>query len=202
MLTDDTREVTGRQEGPSLGERAGVCFERYREGEDAALGELVDLASPLLWHVARAHGCDRDGAQDVVQDIWLRLVDHAGQIRESRAVLGWLVVSVKRESWRCSRLARRTQHDPTGVADPGVSEVGPEEVAILTERQQVIWQAIADLDQRCRALLRIVAFCDRPDYDQVAGALAMPRGSIGPTRGRCLEKMRRRLVADPRWVDA
>lgn len=186
----------------SLGDRAGACFHRYREGQAEALGELVDMVSPVLWQVARAHGCDRDGAQDVVQDVWLRLVDHATDIRETRAVLGWLVVSVKRESWRTARLSRRDRHDPTGTVDPGTVEVGPETLAILTERQQVLWQAVGGLPERCRQLLRIVAFCDRPDYDEVAAALGMPRGSIGPTRGRCLDKLRRSLAADPKWVDA
>lgn len=202
VLTDDAAAATEAQEPPSLGERAGTWFERYRGGEDTALGELVDLVTPVLWNVARAHGCDRDGAQDVVQEVWLRLVDHAQDIREPRAVLGWLVISVKRDSWRSARVSRRHQYDPTGIVDPGVSDRGPEDVAILTEKQQVLWQVVSELDERCRTLLRIVAFHDRPDYDDVSAALDMPRGSIGPTRGRCLEKMRRALAADPRWVDA
>lgn len=200
MLTDDETEVEGHADPPSLGQQAGACFHRYREGQDQALGELVDLATPLLWHVARAHGCDRESAEDVVQDVWMRLVDRARDIRESEAVLGWLVVSVKRESWRAARMARRTSHDPTGTVDPGGTDPGPEALAVLTERQQLLWATVQELSERCRQLLRIVAFCDRPDYDEVSAALNMPRGSIGPTRGRCLDKLRRSLVADERWV--
>ncbi|WP_298891139.1 sigma-70 family RNA polymerase sigma factor [uncultured Serinicoccus sp.] len=200
MLTDDDPDVRTDRERPSLGEQAGACFHRYREGQDQALGELVDLVTPLLWHVARAHGCDRDAAEDVVQDVWIRLVERARDIRESEAVLGWLVVSVKRESWRTAKLSRRTQHDPTGTVDPGGADPGPEALAVLTERQQTLWAAVQGLSERCRQLLRIVAFCDRPDYDEISAALDMPRGSIGPTRGRCLDKLRRSLAADERWA--
>ncbi|WP_151524514.1 RNA polymerase sigma factor [Serinicoccus kebangsaanensis] len=201
MLTDDEPDVGLADDPPSLGDRAGACFHRYREGQDQALGELVDLATPLLWNVARAHGCDREQAEDVVQDVWIRLVDRAADIRDSGAVLGWLVVSVKRESWRTARVSRRTTYDPTGTVDPGETEPGPEVATILTERQQLLWGAVNELSERCRQLLRIVAFCDRPDYDEISAALSMPRGSIGPTRGRCLDKLRQSLAADERWED-
>lgn len=201
MLTDDSEETAAQQQD-SLGTRAGECFHRYRQGEADALGQLVDLASPVLWQVARAHGCDRETAQDVVQDVWLRLVDHAADIRETGAVLGWLVVSVKRDSWRTARRSRRTIHDESGTVDPGETTAGPESLAILTERQEVLWKAVGGLSDRCRQLLRIVAFCDRPDYGEVSAALGMPRGSIGPTRGRCLDKLRQALADDPRWVEA
>ena len=64
-----------------------------------------------------------------------------------------------------------------------------------------LWQHIAQLSERCRALLRVIAFADRPDYAAVAEALGMPVGSIGPTRGRCLAKLRQQLANDPAWED-
>ena len=57
----------------------------------------------------------------------------------------------------------------------------------------------SELPERCRRLLRVIAFADRPDYAAVAEALGMPVGSIGPTRGRCLAKLRAQLAADPAW---
>ena len=62
-----------------------------------------------------------------------------------------------------------------------------------------LWRHIAALPERCRALLRVIAFADRPDYAELALALGMPQGSIGPTRGRCLAKLRVALAADPSW---
>jgi RNA polymerase sigma factor (sigma-70 family) len=187
---------------PSLAARAGERFEAYRNGRPEALGELVEMLTPVLWQVARAHGCAPHAAEDVVQEVWLRLVDHADDIREPLAVLGWLIVAVKREAWRHGRVSRRDSYDESGTVDPGETTEDPETLAILTERQRTLWAAVGGLPDRCRVLLRLVAFVDRPDYDQVSAALGMPRGSIGPTRGRCLDKLRRTLAADPRWVDA
>ena len=66
-------------------------------------------------------------------------------------------------------------------------------------RYRTLWRHLQQLPERCRELLRIVAMVDRPDYDDVSAALDMPRGSIGPTRGRCLSKLRALLTADPAW---
>lgn len=198
----DTRPRETDTAGPSLAQRAGERFEAYRGGHQAAMGELVELVTPLLWHVARSHGCAAHAAEDAVQEVWLRLVDRADTIREPMAVLGWLVMSVKREAWHEGRLARREDHDETGTVDPGPSHEDPESLVILTERQRTLWEAVGDLPERCRTLLRVVAFVDRPDYDEISQALGMPRGSIGPTRGRCLDKLRRTLAADPTWVEA
>ena len=66
-------------------------------------------------------------------------------------------------------------------------------------RDHRLWQHVEGLPERCRALLRVIAFADRPDYAELAKALGMPQGSIGPTRGRCLAKLRLALAADPSW---
>ena len=75
----------------------------------------------------------------------------------------------------------------------------PEQLAVRNDGDGRLWQHIAKLPDRCQALLRVIAFADRPDYAAVAKALAMPVGSIGPTRGRCLAKLRVQLQADPAW---
>ena len=71
-----------------------------------------------------------------------------------------------------------------------------EQRAQRSDRDRRLWRALETLDARCRRLLRIVAFEERPDYARIAGDLRMPIGSIGPTRGRCLGKLRAALVAD------
>ena len=192
-------DVSAEPEAPD--QRVAQAFAAYRAGETQALAELVDSLTPLLWHVARSHGCDREGAEDVVQTAWMRLVDHAEEIREPQAVVGWLVVAVKREAWKLSRLSRRVDHDETGTVDPGATDPGPEVLAILTEQQRLLWEHVHALPERCTQLLRVVAFWHRPDYEQISAALGMPRGSIGPTRGRCLDKLRTALTNDPRWGD-
>jgi DNA-directed RNA polymerase specialized sigma24 family protein len=75
----------------------------------------------------------------------------------------------------------------------------PEERVLRDDGDGRLWQHIAQLSERCQALLRVIAFADRPDYASVARALGMPIGSIGPTRGRCLAKLRQQLAADAAW---
>ena len=65
--------------------------------------------------------------------------------------------------------------------------------------RQTLWRHIEQLSDRCRTLLRVIAFADRPDYAELAKSLGMPQGSIGPTRGRCLAKLRVLLADDPAW---
>jgi DNA-directed RNA polymerase specialized sigma24 family protein len=74
-------------------------------------------------------------------------------------------------------------------------EPGSEEQVIIDDQRRTLWRAISQLSGRCRELLRIIAFAPRPDYAAVAAELGMPIGSIGPTRGRCLAKLRGLLAS-------
>lgn len=182
-----------------LGTLAGRAFAAYRAGERERLSELVDLVTPVLWHAARAQGASPATCEDAVQTAWLQLVDRADSIVEPAAVLGWLVIVVKREVWRLSRGGRREQVVEEIPEAPSMAE-GPETEAILSERQRLLWGHLAHLTPRCQELLRVIAFADRPDYAAIAESLGMPVGSIGPTRGRCLQKLRTSLGSDSRWA--
>lgn len=197
---------SGDTEQESLAVRSARLFVAYRQGDEATMVDLVHLLTPLLWHTARAARLDAASAEDVVQNVWLALVRHADSISEPLALLQWLVVSTKRESWRVSRAAARVRPEdldtlePTG---PAAGEAGTttsvEDEVVGHDSDSRLWRHIAGLPERCRALLRVIAFADRPDYAQLAQALGMPQGSIGPTRGRCLAKLRLALSADPTW---
>lgn len=186
----------------TLAGRAGAAFAAYQGGDRERLAELVDLVTPILWHTVRAQRVGHDQAEDIVQTTLLRLVHHAETIHEPRAVLAWLIVTAKRESWRAVRDARRTQPLPdyeAGDGSPATTVDGPETAALASLEGRLLWQHVEALPERCRSLLRVVAFSDRPDYAVVAEALGMPIGSIGPTRGRCLAKLRLLLDSDPHW---
>jgi RNA polymerase sigma factor (sigma-70 family) len=179
-------------------ERLARCLDRARDGEIAALDEVVRELNPLLWHVARAQGLDPAEAYDVVQTTWLELLRRLGEIRSSNSLTAWLVSTTKREAWRVNRQQRRVSG---GAEMPDVADGAPEldEQLVTDERDRALWTHFRQLSQRCQELLRIVALVDRPDYTLVSEALAMPHGSIGPTRGRCLVKLRELLLADPLW---
>lgn len=191
-------------ETDSLAVRAGQSFAAYREGDVQRMDELVDLLTGILWHTARGQGLSQTSAQDVVQTAWLRLVENAARISDPRAVMGWLIVTVRRESWRAAKTARTTGPGWTDEPDVGTPDPGPDpgDSALLAVDQRVLWRHISSLPARCQALLRVIAFSDRPDYAAVAASLQMPVGSIGPTRGRCLAKLRTSLLGDPAWDGA
>jgi RNA polymerase sigma factor (sigma-70 family) len=182
-------------------QRVAALFERARDGDAAAMDGLVRELNPLLWHVVRAQGLPAEEAADAVQTVWLELIRRLGDIHTPQALTGWLVTTAKRQAWH-SRAKLRRQPAEGAEALDGLADQRPEpaEAADLAERQRVLWRHIGQLSDRCRELLRIIAFVDRPDYTVVAEALDMPRGSIGPTRGRCLAKLRLSLLADPGWT--
>ncbi len=182
-----------------LGTRAGNAFAAYRNGERERLSELVDLVTPVLWNAARSQGATAPQCEDAIQTAFLQLVDRADTIAEPAAVLGWLVVVVKREVWRTARGSRR-EVGVDELPEAPAQHLDPEAQSILSERQRILWHHISTLSPRCQELLRIVAFADRPDYAAIAQSLGMPVGSIGPTRGRCLHKLRTTLGSDPRWA--
>jgi len=149
----------------------------------------------VLWHVARAAGLTSGDAEDVLQTVWTALVAHLGSVRDPAALIGWLVVTTRREAWRVRETGRRQLPADaewlTTVPDPGP---GSEDLVISDEQRHALWTAVRQLSPRCQELIRIVAFVPRPDYQAVAAELGMPIGSIGPTRGRCLAKLRALLA--------
>lgn len=187
-------EHTSAQDHDSIWERAAALFERWREGDPAAFDALVRLLTPVLWHVLRAYRLDREAAEDTLQGVWLALVRQADHIEDPAAIGGWLVLTARRSAWRAAKPARAVS-----VADEifdgwvGTEEL-PEASVERAWEAAALWRAVATLTERCQHLLRILAFSDRPDYARLSAELAMPVGSIGPTRARCLAKLRTQLA--------
>jgi RNA polymerase sigma factor (sigma-70 family) len=180
--------------------RLASCLERARDGQVGALDEVVRELNPLLWQVARAQGLGAEEAADVVQTTWLELLRRLHDVRSPQALTAWLVTTTKREAWHVNARLRKAAPDGEAVLEARPDDgPAPYERLITDERDRVLWRHFQQLSERCRELLRIVAQADRPDYSVVAEALEMPRGSIGPTRGRCLAKLRELLLSDPAW---
>ncbi|HZN73320.1 MAG TPA: sigma-70 family RNA polymerase sigma factor [Micromonosporaceae bacterium] len=172
---------------------------RARAGDRSAISELVRLMTPLVWNVVRAQGLDRPTAEDATQNVWLDLLRGGDEIRSPQALTRWLVTVSRREAIRLRDQQRRSQPvDPVTLDLPDEANLMEERVS-QDDQYRRLWAHVQRLPHRCRMLLRIVAFVDRPDYDMVSQELKMPRGSIGPTRGRCLNKLRLLLASDPGW---
>lgn len=175
---------------------AAADFEAWRDGDREALHRMVTSLTPVLWHVVRAYGLDRQTAEDVVQATWMSLMRHGHRVEEPRAVVRWLTVTARREAWRCSRARRREEPIDDEVLDLRPAETEePESHVLRDHRDQALWNAVGRLGERCRRLLRVVAFAERPDYARLAEDLGMALGSVGPTRARCLDKLRSLLGA-------
>jgi len=207
MMSDDLVEPVDtalRDQGEGLADRAARAVVAYRDGDREPLAALVQVMTPLLWHTVRAQGADTETAQDVVQNVWLTLVRDIDTIRDPRATLQWMLVTAKRAAWRSVRRSRedlvrheQDEHVTDWLAAP--ADDRPDTMAVRSERDQILWEHVSSLPDRCRRLLGLVALVDRPDYTVVSRALGMPVGSIGPTRGRCLAKLRIALSSDPAW---
>jgi RNA polymerase sigma factor (sigma-70 family) len=176
---------------------AAAAFVAWRDGEEEALEELVRMLSPVLWQVARATGLDRASAEDVVQSSWLALVRSADSIGSPQSVAGWLCTTTRREAWRMSKRGRRENATEDEMLAPALPvQDGPEAEILLADQSARLHSCLDRLNDRCKALLRIVAAGPRPDYTEISRSLGMPVGSIGPTRSRCLEKLRQELVLE------
>jgi RNA polymerase sigma factor (sigma-70 family) len=194
----DRGRVKVRAGQQDRGERMAELLDAARGGSDDALSKIVTEHSPLLWHVARAAGLSSGDAEDVMQTVWLRLLAHLDDIRTSTALTGWLVVTTRREAWRVRAAGRKQVPAGSEALDTLPDQgTGPQEQVLIDDQRRTMWVAIAQLSERCQELLRVVAFVPRPDYSAVAAELGMPIGSVGPTRGRCLAKLRVLLGLDP-----
>lgn len=175
--------------------RAAAEFTDYRRGVPGAVDRLVRLVSPLLWHTARHCGLSAAEAEDAVQQAFLTLVRRADSIADPLAVVRWLTVTLRRQAWRDrAASATRTGGEPTDDDLPLAPSA--ETVALLSDERRQLWDQVQALSPRCRRLIAVIAFSPRPDYAALAADLGMPVGSIGPTRGRCLAKLRARLQGE------
>jgi RNA polymerase sigma factor (sigma-70 family) len=200
--------LEARHEGETLVGRAAAGFRAFQRGDRAAFDDLVTVMTPLMWHTARSQGVDPVAAEDVVQTVWMSLLHSADNVRDPQTVVKWLLTSTKRESWRVAKRSRAeisrssALHGMEGeevLSVPVQREDLPDEVVMREHSDQVLWQHVQGLPERCRTLVRVIAFADKPDYAAIAESLGMPIGSIGPTRGRCLAKLKDLLGQDPEW---
>jgi RNA polymerase sigma factor (sigma-70 family) len=169
---------------------------RAEAGDQFAWCEVVRRYHELVWAVARGHGLNHADAADVSQTTWLRLAEHLGGIRDPTRLPGWLATTARREALRVLSARRREAPlDTTSLRPVAEERYGPEAMAVRADRNSVLWRAFAALPQRCQRLLAVLAFAPELSYAQVSRALGMTLGSVGPTRGRCIDELRRRVLA-------
>ena len=165
-----------------------------RNGEKQAWDALVERYAPLIWSICRRHQLSSADADDVGQSVWLKLVDHLGKIRNPAALPGWLATTTRRECLRVMHETSRAQAggfvlDAENIPDEHASRA--EDELLLAERNAALRAAFADLPVDCQRLLALLVADPPVPYAEISARLGIPVGSIGPTRRRCLEKLRR-----------
>lgn len=173
-------------------------------GDKAAWQTLVERFSGLVWSITRAYRLGHADAADVFQTTWLRLAEHLSRIEKPDRIGAWLATAARRECLQNIRAAGRATpaDDMSRFERVSPGDNPPEEAVLRAEREQqdarraaAMWRAFARLPARCRELLRVLMATPPPSYAEVAAALDLPVGSIGPTRARCLQRLRDQLPA-------
>lgn len=173
----------------------GALLAQAAGGDEHAWNSLVAQHTRLLWSVARSYRLDQADAADVVQTTWLRLLEHLTRIEDPTRLVGWLVTTARRECLRVLRRSGRERLIDDDALDLPDEAAEPVEARLLTnERNATLWLAFRRLPERCQRLLRIAVAMPQA-YDEVSAAMNMPVGSIGPTRARCLARLRDLLAA-------
>jgi RNA polymerase sigma factor (sigma-70 family) len=162
-------------------------------GDERAWSELVAEFEPMLWAITRAHRLGHADAADVVQTTWLRLAENLGGIREPTRLGAWLATTARRECLRGLRTSARELPD-SEHADAIDVDAPPIDGALLeAEWRATVRSALRQLPARDQSLLLMLVADSTRSYEEIGSKLAMPIGSIGPTRGRALERLRREL---------
>jgi len=160
-------------------------------GDQLAWNGLVARFSGLVWAVIRGHRLSGADAADVSQTTWLRLVEHLDRVQDPARVGAWLATTARRECLRTLRMSGRQVPCGDDLPEPVQDVPGIDDALLRDERDSELWEAFGRLGDRDQALLRMLSADPAPSYREVSAALDMPIGSIGPTRARCLERLRR-----------
>lgn len=167
----------------------GDLFRLAVDGDREAWNALVDRFAQMVWSIARGFRLDDATAKDVSQTVWLKLIENMDSIDDPERLPGWLATTARREALRVARGSERVvptefEHDIED-ATPGLDEM-----LIDDERHRMVVQAFRVLDESCQQLLRLMTVEPALSYEEISEATGRPIGSLGPTRARCLEKLK------------
>jgi RNA polymerase sigma factor (sigma-70 family) len=172
-----------------------------RAGDEAAWETLVQRYQRLVYSIPRRSGMNEDQAGEIFQRTFVKLLENLERIAQPDRLPAWLITTAKRETWRFGRRERETVplvmqgdagEEPLDLPDDSPL---PEEDLMALEQQHAIRTALAALDERCQKLLTMLYFqVEPPAYAEIARQLGVSEGSIGPTRARCLDKLRKQAL--------
>ena len=161
-------------------------------GDERAFQSIVKRHSGLVWSIIRSYRLSRTDGEDAAQGVWLAVVQHLASLRDPQRLPAWIATTTRRE---CLAVIRRSSRSPESNNDLierlTAENTEPDRQLLIDERAQALTEAFAELDERCRELLSLLGSDPPLAYQDVSELLGVPIGAIGPTRTRCLEKIRR-----------
>ncbi|WP_200954720.1 MULTISPECIES: RNA polymerase sigma factor [unclassified Nocardioides] len=167
-----------------------------REGDQDAWNAIVERFLPLVNALVRGYRLSEADGDDVSQTVWLRLVEHLGALREPDALPGWIRTTTRNECLRLLTARGRVRPvDPQDSVGGGGLDAVEDDIAnddlLVAERCHLLREAMAELPAARRELLLLLLTDPPVGYEQISERLGIPIGSIGPTRARALEQLRR-----------
>lgn len=165
-----------------------------REGKAGAWDQLVDQYAGLVWHVIRSFRLENAAAEDASQVVWLKAIEHLDQVRNPERIGSWLATTARNAAiaeWRKGKKQLPVGSELDGYEAPFEA---PDHV-VEDEERRAVTEAFASLSPEDQELLQLSVIDPAPSYDALASALSRPIGSIGPSRGRALTRLRRKYDA-------
>jgi len=161
---------------------------RCLDGDEDAWRSLIERYRSLVYTLALRTGLDHADADEVFQQVWMELHRSLARLRKPDALPGWLSVATKRLSYRrAMERSRWVEGTFEEMVDP---QEGPEAGVESLEQRRQVEEALQALGEPCAPLLRLLFFEQPPlSYPEIAQRAEIPRGSIGPMRGRCLSRL-------------
>jgi RNA polymerase sigma factor (sigma-70 family) len=188
--TTCTAVRTPSAQRPLRREDVGTLVHRAAGGDQHAWRLLIGRFDATIRSVARRHGLNDADRDEVAQRTWLALSRHIGSLRSHPAIAGWLLTTARHESLRVLASRRRELpcEDPIEGREPESEPI--DEQLIAAERANALHGALARVPVHEQRLLRLMVTHPELSYDELSAKLGIPKGSIGPTRGRCISRLR------------
>ncbi len=174
------------------------------EGQHQAWEALIARYQRLIYSIPIKARLSPDDSADIFQSVCLKLLESLSTLRDHEKIVSWLITTTTRECWRVSNRRRRDNPSEGYVTDedsdrpmeiPDQSPLADEQLHKL-QQQQIVRDSIAALPERCAELIQMLFYQkDEMSYADIARRVKIPVSSIGPTRARCLEKLKK-ILAD------
>lgn len=161
------------------------------KGDSQGWETLILRYRRLIYSIPVRFSFSAADCSDVFQAVCLRLIEHLGELKDDTKVSSWLITTTTRQCIHVRSQKHRESSADEEFDEPADPSDTVEEIRIQSQEQQTVREAVDQLPERCRKLVEMLYFDTRdPSYEVIAQTMQMPVASVGPTRARCLEKLR------------